>query len=120
MQAIGGPKGAALAVTLDLMASGLSGAAMLSEIPDTHKTPAARTGLGQLFVLIDAARLVTPGELSARLGDAAAIHAATPAVPNGPPPRLPGARALAALKQAQADGIEVSPALLDELTRLAG
>ena len=120
MQAIGGPKGAALAVTLDLMASGLSGAAMLSEIPDTHKTPAARPGLGQMFVLIDAARLVTPGELSARLGDAAAIHVATPAVPNGPPPRLPGARALAALKQAQADGIEVSPALLDELTRLAG
>ena len=120
MQAIGGSKGAALAVTLDLLASGLAGAAMLSEIPDTHKDPQARPGLGQMILLIDAARLVAPGDLSARLGDAGAIHAATPALQDGPAPRLPGARAIAALHRARAEGIEISPTLMDELTRLAG
>jgi len=120
MQAIGGAKGAALAVTLDLLASGLAGAAMLSEIPDTHKTPHTRPGLGQMILVIDAARLVAPGDLSARLGDAGAIHAATPALQDGPAPRLPGARAIAALHRARAEGIEISPALMAELTRLAG
>lgn len=118
MQAIGGAKGAALAVMLDLLASGLSGAAMLSEIPNTHADPGARPGLGHMILLIDAERLVPPDALSARLHDAAAIHAATPPLPGGPPPRLPGTRAIAALQKARAEGIDIPPALLDELVRL--
>ncbi len=120
MQAIGGPKGAALAVSLDLLAAGLAGAAMLSEIPDTHVDPAAQPGLGQMILLIDAASLIGPQDLSARIKDAAAIHAATPPVAGGPAPRLPGARAIAALHKARAEGIDIPPALLDELMRLAG
>ena len=47
MQAIGGAKGASLAVMLDLMAAGLSGAAILSDVPDTHKDAGARPDLGR-------------------------------------------------------------------------
>ncbi|WP_439139555.1 Ldh family oxidoreductase [Roseicyclus sp.] len=120
MQAIGGAKGAALAASLDILAAGLAGAAMLSEIPDTHKTPATQPNLGQMMLLIDAARLAPQAALSARLDDAAAIHAAIPALDGHPAPRLPGARALAALFKAKAEGIDIPPALLDELERLAG
>lgn len=120
MQAIGGAKGAALAASLDILAAGLAGAAMLSEIPDTHKTPSAQPDLGQMILLIDAKRLVAPEALSARLDDAATIHAKTPAVAGHPTPRLPGARALAALHKSKAEGIVIPPALLDELARLAG
>lgn len=119
MQAIGGPKGAALAVSLDLLAAGLAGAAMLSEIPDTHLDPAAQPGLGQMILLIDAGRLIGPQDLSARIKDAAAIHAATPPLQDGPAPRLPGTRAIAALHKARAEGIDISPSLLDELQYLA-
>lgn len=119
LQAIGGAKGAALAASLDILAAGLAGAAMLSEIPDTHKTPSAQPNLGQMIMLIDTKRLVAPDALSARLDDAAAIHAQTPAVAGHPPPRLPGARALAALQKTRAEGIAIPPALLDELARLA-
>ncbi|NKX44540.1 Ldh family oxidoreductase [Roseicyclus persicicus] len=120
MQAIGGPKGAALAVTLDLLAAGLAGAAMLSEVPDTHKDAAAVPNLGQMILVIDAARLAPPAELAARLDRAAGIVGSTPPVAGGPAPRLPGARALAALDTARAEGMDIPPALMDELTRLAG
>ena len=119
MQAIGGPKGAALAVSLDLMTAGLAGAAMLSEIPDTHRDPSARPGLGQMIVLFDAARLIAPATLGARIGDARAIHAATPPLPGGPAPRLPGARALAALAKARTEGLELSADVLAMLQDLA-
>lgn len=120
MQAIGGAKGAALAVTLDLLAATLAGAAMLSEIPDTHADPAARPGLGQMILAIDARALIAPDALAARIDAAAAILAATPPAGDGPPPRLPGARALAALETARAGGIDLPPALLSDLRRLAG
>jgi (2R)-3-sulfolactate dehydrogenase (NADP+) len=105
---------------LDLLASGLSGASMLSEIPNTHQDPGARPGLGHMILLVDAAQLLPPEALSARLNDAAAIHAATPTLQDGAPARLPGARAIAALHKARAEGIDIPPALLDELQRLAG
>jgi LDH2 family malate/lactate/ureidoglycolate dehydrogenase len=63
--------------------------------------------------------LVGPQDLSARIKDAAAIHAATPPLQGGATPRLPGARAIAALHKARVEGIDISPALLDELQLLA-
>lgn len=120
LQAIGGAKGAALAASLDIFAAGLAGAAMLSEIPDTHKDPGAEPDLAQMFLLIDAERLQPRAALSARIDAAAAIHAHTPPIDGHPPPRLPGARAIAALQKARAEGIDIPPALMDELERLAG
>jgi LDH2 family malate/lactate/ureidoglycolate dehydrogenase len=120
LQAIGGRKGAALAVTLDLLAAGLAGAAMLTDVGDNHADPSQRPDVGQLFIVIDAACLMPPGELAKRLDHAAGIIAATPPVAGGPAPRLPGARAIAALKQARAMGIDLSAGLKNELEELAG
>jgi LDH2 family malate/lactate/ureidoglycolate dehydrogenase len=120
LQAIGGRKGAALAVTLDLLAAGLAGAAMLTDVGDNHADPSRRPDVGQLYILIDAARLMSPEALAERLDHAADIVARTPPVTGGPPPRLPGARAVAALRHARAAGIELSAELLTELEQQAG
>lgn len=120
LQAIGGPKGAALAMTLDLLAAGLSGAAMLCEVADNHRDPSARPDVGQLYIVIDTARLMPASDLDARLDRAAAIVAATPPAVGGPVPRLPGARAIVALGRARAEGFEVPAALRAELQALAG
>ncbi|MHA7886356.1 Ldh family oxidoreductase [Roseicyclus sp.] len=120
MQAVGGPKGASLAVMLDLMAAGLAGAAILSDVPDTHKDAGARPDLGQMFLLIDVAQLGGLAALSERIDRAAAILGETPAVGDGPAPRLPGDRALKALHKARAEGMELPPALVASLEEAAG
>lgn len=120
LQAIGGRKGAALAVSLDLLAAGLAGAAMLTDVGDNHADPSRRPDVGQLYILIDAARLMSPEALAERLDHAADIVARTPPVTGGPPPRLPGSRAVAALRHARATGIDLSADFLAELEHLAG
>ena len=120
LQAIGGPKGAALAMSLDLLAAGLSGAAILSDVADNHADPSARPNVGQMYIVIDAARLMPDGALSDKLDRAARIVGTTPPVAGGPAPRLPGARAIAALHKARDAGITLDAGLLRELTDLAG
>ncbi len=120
LQAIGGPKGAALALSLDLFAAGLSGAAMLSDVVDAHADPVSKPDVGQLYIVINAGMLMPAATLDARLDHAARIVADTPPLAGGPTPRLPGARALSALAQARAQGVEVPQAVLEDLHRLAG
>ncbi|MEQ9041958.1 MAG: Ldh family oxidoreductase [Silicimonas sp.] len=120
MRAIGGDKGANLALCLDLFAGLLSGAAILSEIPNAADTPGTPQNLGQMIVAIDAGRLMPAHALGARMEDARRIVAGTPAVDPAQPPRLPGARAIAALRAARRDGLELAPALLKDLRALAG
>ncbi|MHA6345361.1 Ldh family oxidoreductase [Roseivivax sp. CAU 1761] len=118
MQAIGGTKGANLALCLDLLAGGLSGAAMLSEVPNANLDTKAVADVGHLFVVIDAARLMPPAALAGRLADARGMLADS-ARP-GEHPRLPGARALAALAEAREHGVEVEPDMLARLRDMAG
>lgn len=120
MRAIGGEKGANLALCLDLMAGGLSGAAVLSEIPASADHPDRAQNLGQMFILIDAARLLPDQDLRARLDTAKQIISDTPAFDQTHPLRLPGARALQSLKDARETGLELSPQLLSDLHALAG
>lgn len=120
LQAIGGRKGAALAATLDLFAAGLAGAAMLTDVADNHRDPAARPDVGHLFIMIDASRLMPPEALAQRLDHAKDMVGSARPVPGGAAPRLPGARAVAALRRARAVGMDVSAALLNELEELAG
>ncbi|MDG3040190.1 Ldh family oxidoreductase [Roseicyclus marinus] len=120
LQAIGGRKGAALAVTLDLMAAGLAGAAMLSDVGDNHADPSRRPDVGQMILVIDATRLMPPEDFARRLDHAAGIVGAVPPVPGGAAPRLPGARAIASLRRARVMGIDLSAGLLNELELAAG
>ncbi len=120
MRAIGGEKGASLALCLDLMAGGLSGAAILSEIPAAADHPESVQNLGQMFILIDAARLLPDEDRRKRMAAAEQIILGTPAVDAAHPLRMPGARALQSLQDARQNGMEISLNLLSELRLLAG
>jgi LDH2 family malate/lactate/ureidoglycolate dehydrogenase len=73
-----------------------------------------------MFIVIDAAKLIPPDILGARINDARTLvrNSAVPGTETNPP-RLPGARALASLASARKEGIEIAPDLLDSLTALA-
>jgi LDH2 family malate/lactate/ureidoglycolate dehydrogenase len=120
MQAIGGAKGANLALCLDLLAAGLSGARMLGAIlPNADETPDQPQGLGQMFLLINTKMLLPDDVLHDRMEAAGrAITHSRPVVPTTPP-RLPGARAMAALRSAQQRGFSPNAAMLADLRRLA-
>jgi LDH2 family malate/lactate/ureidoglycolate dehydrogenase len=116
MQAIGGAKGAHLALCLDLMAAGLSGAHMLSDVANANTDPGARADVGHFVVAIDTAFLMPPAALADRLDHARGLlRAAAP--PDAPEAvRMPGARAVAALARAEAEGIDVAPEIAAMLT----
>lgn len=118
--AIGGDKGATLSLMLDLLAAGLSGARLAWEGPDAVAAPGARQDLGHLFLLIDAAALTPPEAWGARLSTIRADLAATPPRAGGGPVRMPGDRAVAALRAARRGGLVLPPALLADLRARAG
>lgn len=119
MQAIGGSKGANLSLCLDLLAGGLSGAAMLSQIPNANLNPAAQANVGHMFILVDVARLLPQAAMSGRLADARDLITASPPLAPAVPIRLPGQRAVAALNAARAQGFTPAPGIMDKLADLA-
>ncbi len=120
LRAIGGDKGANLALGLDLMLATLAGSAMLTEIPNAAETPDSPQGLGLMLVLIDAERLL-PGEARARrFEDARAILSGTARQNEDVPLRLPGDRALMRLARAREVGLDLSDDCLAMLRRLGG
>ncbi|SDZ96437.1 Ldh family oxidoreductase [Rubrimonas cliftonensis] len=113
--AIGGDKGATLSLMLDLLAAGLSGGRLAWEGPDAFGSPGARQDLGHMFLLIDAGALMAPMALAERLASVRAALGGTPARPGAAPIRMPGDRALAALRAARRDGLTLPRALLEDL-----
>ncbi|AZQ68501.1 Ldh family oxidoreductase [Silicimonas algicola] len=120
LRAIGGDKGANLALGLDLMLATLAGAAMLTEIPNAAETPDSPQGLGLMVALIDAERLRPARERAGRLDEARTILSGTARVDEGVPIRLPGDRALARLAEARASGLDLSDECVAMLRRLGG
>ncbi len=119
MQAIGGAKGANLALCLDLLVGALSGAAILSEVPSVAKDAGAAQGLGQMFLLIHTKSLLPDDQLSDRMAMAGAMVGESPPLDVGRPVRLPGARAIAALHHARHHGFSPEPRVLENLRKLA-
>lgn len=119
LAAMGGDKGASLALALDLFSGLLSGARFLDDISDTHKSPGARTELGYALVLVAASKLQPESALSQRLGQARMKLASAPARDPDHPARLPGARALAELRKARAEGFRPDPQTLARVRALA-
>ncbi|MEJ1994353.1 MAG: Ldh family oxidoreductase [Limibacillus sp.] len=120
LQPIGGYKGAGLALFLDLLAGVLSGSTFLTGVKSLSEEPDARQDLGQFFILIDTARLQPGSALAERLALFRRLIEETPAVDPEQPVRLPGQRALENLRCAEAQGVELDPALLEALRDLAG
>lgn len=115
MRAIGGNKGAVLALGLDLFAGVLSGAGCMSKIPAASRAPEKPQGLGQMFLLIDTARLLSEDVRRARLNEAADLVTTSAPLDPDYPVRMPGTRALDSLRAAKTRGLAISADLLSEL-----
>jgi (2R)-3-sulfolactate dehydrogenase (NADP+) len=111
MMPLGGYKGAGLALMVDVLAAGLTGAHYSHEVSSFGDTSGGPPISGQLVLAFDPERLRGPGF-------AEDLERMLTAMQEGPAVRLPGDRRL----QARADhapGIPVNPALVPTLERLA-
>jgi (2R)-3-sulfolactate dehydrogenase (NADP+) len=109
MLPLGDAKGTALALMVELLAAGLTGANYAAEASSFLDAEGPPPGTGQLIIAIDPAAF--PGGLAHFARLAAAIEAQ-------PGARLPGSRRLALRAKAQRDGLLVSDALLREIEAL--
>jgi (2R)-3-sulfolactate dehydrogenase (NADP+) len=109
MVPLGDAKGTALALMVELLAAGLTGANFAQEASSFLDAEGPPPGTGQLLIAIDAS----------------AFHNALPrfaamahAIEEQEGARLPGARRVAARKKAEREGLQVSDSLLAEITAL--
>lgn len=109
MLAIGGDRGLALALMVELLAVALTGAAFGWEADSFFEESGNRPRLGQLLVAIDLSGLAGEAGYLARMADLAAA-AAEDGV------RLPGARRASLAARAEAEGIAVPDALWAEIS----
>jgi (2R)-3-sulfolactate dehydrogenase (NADP+) len=111
MQPVGGAKGAALALMVEVLAAGLTGASLASDAGSFFEAEGAPPGTGQLLIAIDPAALGGP-EAAARIAALAAAFEG-----NGDA-RLPGRRRQAIAATARAQGVDVDAALMAEIEAL--
>jgi (2R)-3-sulfolactate dehydrogenase (NADP+) len=107
----GEAKGAALALMVELLAAGLTGANYAAEASSFLDAEGPPPGTGQLMVAFDP--LVVGGR--ATLSRFGALARMIDAEPNA---RLPGARRLACRARAAAEGLRLDTALIDEIETL--
>jgi (2R)-3-sulfolactate dehydrogenase (NADP+) len=104
MLAFGGAKGAGLALMIDLLAAGLTGANFSKDASPYAKPEGPPPGVGQLFIAFDP-EAFAPGFLD-RISDLAATMLAQEGV------RLPGDRRLAARARTAREGVMIDEPLL--------
>lgn len=108
---IGGAKGGALALMVEILGAALTAGAFGWEASSFFDAEGAPPDMGHLFIAIDPGP-VAGGAFGARMATLAAAMAEETEV------RLPGSRRLAARARAQAEGLTVPPALLAEIRAL--
>lgn len=113
LNAIGGVKGAALALMVEALCVALTGAALSVE-NDSYFEPGNKPRIGHALIVIDPAALAGAERYFARIEDMVGHMLGDAGV------RLPGARRQQAVARAGASGLEISDALLQELKQLAG
>lgn len=106
MAPLGDAKGVALALMVELLAGGLTGANYAQEASSFLDAAGDPPGTGQLIIAMDPAAFGTDPARFAVLADA---------IEGQDGARLPGARRLTARQAAERDGIMVPDAILDEL-----
>lgn len=112
LAAVGGAKGAMLALLVELLCCALTGAAFGFE-NDSYFEPGNRPNIGHALLAID------PGALAGESAYASRIEVLIEAMLADDGVRLPGARRDAAQARARVDGIDVADALFEQLSRLA-
>jgi (2R)-3-sulfolactate dehydrogenase (NADP+) len=109
MLPLGDAKGTALALMVELLAAGLTGANYAAEASTFLDAEGPPPGTGQLIIAFD------PDAFDGGLAHFARLAAMIEAQPGA---RLPGARRLAARAEARRDGLAVGHALLREIAAL--
>ena len=113
MLPMGGSKGAMLALTVELLACALTGAAFGFEADSFFVDAGNRPRLGQAFLVVDPDALAGSGTYLDR------VETLVTAMMEDPGVRLPGFRRDALAATAARDGVDIAPALAIELERLA-
>ena len=111
MVPMGDAKGTALALMVELLAAGLTGANFAAEASSFLDAEGAPPGTGQLLLALDPAAFGGEQALTRFAALAASIQ-------DQPGARLPGARRLAGRERARRDGLAVSETLLAEIAAL--
>ncbi len=114
MLAMGGTKGAMLALVVELLVTTLTGAALGFEASTLFIDEGNRPRLGHAFLVIDPGALSGRGVYDERIETLIAAMTAEAGV------RLPGERREALARGASVDGIDISSQLHDQLIALAG
>jgi (2R)-3-sulfolactate dehydrogenase (NADP+) len=109
LQPIGGAKGAALAMMVEILAVALTGAHFGFEASSFFDAEGPPPGVGQLLVAIDPAAFAGRELFLDRIGDLAGMLEADTGA------RLPGSRRLAMRAKAQREGVEVDANLLAQV-----
>ena len=110
---IGGPKGAALALMIEILAAALTNSQFAFEASSFFDDAGGPPHVGQLLIVIDGERL-SQGGFTARL------RALFEAVASDAGVRLPGSKRLRCRARARAQGLTLSQSLLNDLRQLAG
>lgn len=113
MAPIGGAKGAALALMVEVMSACLAGAAFGTEASSLFDPEGAPPDLGQSVIALDPGP-ISGGAFTARMSMLAGIYDSLEGA------RMPGSRRVAARKKAEAEGLHVKTALLEQIERIAG
>lgn len=106
MLPLGDAKGTALALMVELLAAGLTGANFAADASSFLDAKGPPPGTGQLLIAFD------PAAFGGSLGHFALLAASIEAQPGA---RLPGIRRLAAREKAKRDGVTLTDALLAEI-----
>jgi (2R)-3-sulfolactate dehydrogenase (NADP+) len=113
MLAMGGTKGALLALIVELLCVALTGAAFGFEADSFFQDEGNRPRLGQALLVID------PGALAGADGFGARIETLIAAMLADEGVRLPGAKRDAQSARAAADGLDIPDAVLEKIKALA-
>lgn len=112
LSAMGGAKGAALALMVEVIAAALTGSAFGWEASSMFDDRGGPPNVGQVLIAFDPQRLAG-GAFDERMG------ALLDAVAQEPGVRLPGERRLAARARAASEGLQIAPQLHAEIAALA-
>ncbi len=108
---VGGAKGGALALMIEILAAGLSGSAFGWQASSMFDAQGGPPNIGQVLLALDPQRL-SGGAFDERMATLLAAMESEPGV------RLPGQRRLAARRRAAESGLDLPDALLNEIRAL--
>jgi LDH2 family malate/lactate/ureidoglycolate dehydrogenase len=115
---IGGPKGYALALMVELLCSALSDAEPGFQV--TYENMVKRpSNIAQFYLAMNPDGFVTRDRYEARAAHVAGVIVKAKPIAGTEPPRLPGARGHAANRQATAEGLTITDNLANALKYVA-